>query len=133
MFNTENRRLRIGRTNFGHIASYYITDSYEEFICVLAKLTGNIFQDDSTIYAHITRSMLNHSCEPNCRFEGLDVVAIKPVAVGEELTLDYAMFLDSSAEPFDCQCGAATCRGRIQGTPGNSVSARAKAASEITQ
>jgi D-alanine-D-alanine ligase-like ATP-grasp enzyme len=75
----------------------------------------------------------NHSCEPNCRFEGLDVVAIKPVAVGDELTLDYAMFLDASAEPFDCQCGAASCRGRIQGTPGNSVSARARAASEIAQ
>lgn len=31
-FNDE-RRLRIGRTNFGHVASYYVTDSYESWFC----------------------------------------------------------------------------------------------------
>ena len=29
----DRQRLRIGRTNFGHVASYYITDSYEDWIC----------------------------------------------------------------------------------------------------
>jgi hypothetical protein len=32
VFNTENRRLRIGRTNFGDVASYYVTDSYRPWI-----------------------------------------------------------------------------------------------------
>jgi hypothetical protein len=32
-FNPENRRLRIGRTNFGDTASYYIADSYRPWYC----------------------------------------------------------------------------------------------------
>ena len=32
-FNTDNKRLRIGRTNFGDTASWYVTDSYWKDIC----------------------------------------------------------------------------------------------------
>lgn len=66
----------------------------------------------------------NHSCEANTRFDGLNVVASRAIAPDEELTLDYASFMDEAAEPFECRCGAATCRGRIEGTPGNSVTER---------
>lgn len=66
----------------------------------------------------------NHSCDPNTRFDGLDVVATRPIAVGEELTVDYAEFLDASAEAFECRCGASTCRGRVVGIAGNSVTMR---------
>lgn len=68
----------------------------------------------------------NHSCDPNTAFRGLDVVALRDIAAGEELTLDYATFCDERMTPFDCQCGSATCRGRIEGRPGNSVTARAR-------
>jgi hypothetical protein len=47
VFNVENRRLRIGRTNFGDVASFYITDSYRPWIvdacqthCWVADLLG---------------------------------------------------------------------------------------------
>ena len=47
IFNTVNRRPRIGRTNFGDTASYYVTDSYEPWIicpkqvhCWVADLLG---------------------------------------------------------------------------------------------
>lgn len=66
----------------------------------------------------------NHSCDANTVLDGLDIVACRPIAVGEELTLDYGTFLDEHGEAFDCACGAATCRGRIVGIPGNSVTAR---------
>jgi D-alanine-D-alanine ligase-like ATP-grasp enzyme len=66
----------------------------------------------------------NHSCDPNCAYDGLDVVALRPIANGEELTLDYATFLDEHMEPFDCRCGSPKCRGRVTGTPGNSVTLR---------
>lgn len=69
----------------------------------------------------------NHSCEPNTAYDGLNVVARRAIPVGEELTLDYADFLDDSAEPFDCACGSARCRGRIVGTASNSVTAREQA------
>ncbi len=66
----------------------------------------------------------NHSCDPNTGYVGLNVVALRDIAKGEELTLDYATLLDDSAEPFDCQCGTGNCRGVIQGIPGNSVTLR---------
>lgn len=62
----------------------------------------------------------NHSCNANTRFSGLNIIAIKKIGAGEELTLDYAQFLDENAEPFNCLCGAENCRGLIKGAKGNS-------------
>jgi D-alanine-D-alanine ligase len=56
---------------------------------------------------------LNHSCDPNTWLRGLDLVTRRPVADGEELTIDYATFTGPELEPFDCACGASACRGRI--------------------
>ncbi len=63
----------------------------------------------------------NHSCEPNTGFNGLNVVALAPIAVGAELTIDYAELLNEEGEPFQCRCGAETCRGLVQGTAGNAL------------
>ncbi len=67
---------------------------------------------------------MNHSCEPNTGYAGLNVVALRDIRAGEELTLDYATFLNEDAAPFACRCGSAQCRGMIRGTPGNTVTAR---------
>lgn len=66
----------------------------------------------------------NHCCDPNTEFNGLNVLAIKNISKGQELTLDYAHFLDENMEPFDCQCGSSKCRGKISGSPGNSLTNR---------
>jgi D-alanine--D-alanine ligase len=66
----------------------------------------------------------NHSCQPNTAYDGLNVIALKPIIPGQELTLDYASFLDDRMEPFECRCGAPGCQGLITGKPGNSVTAR---------
>jgi D-alanine-D-alanine ligase len=66
----------------------------------------------------------NHSCDPNTAYLGLNVLATRDIQEGEELTLDYADFLDENMEPFDCQCGSPKCRGRISGTIGNSLTHR---------
>ena len=63
----------------------------------------------------------NHSCEPNTAYTGLDVIALRPIKKGEELTLDYAAFLDENMEPFQCSCGSQNCKGLITGTPGNAI------------
>jgi SET domain-containing protein len=58
---------------------------------------------------------LNHSCEPNVGVQGQIVfVAMREIAIGEELTIDYAM-IDHDTEPMDCRCGAAGCRRVITG------------------
>ncbi len=63
----------------------------------------------------------NHSCDPNSEYNGLNVITLRQVPMGEELTLDYATFLDKNMQPFHCHCGSANCRGLIMGLPGNSV------------
>ncbi len=58
----------------------------------------------------------NHSCNANTGYDGLNVIATRDIELGDELTLDYALFLDDSMEPFACQCGSANCREMIFGT-----------------
>jgi D-alanine-D-alanine ligase len=62
----------------------------------------------------------NHSCRPNTIYDGLNVIALRDIKNGEELTLDYSHLLDESAEPFDCTCGAPQCKKRITGNKENS-------------
>lgn len=66
----------------------------------------------------------NHSCSPNTAYKGLNLVAIRQISAGEELTMDYSELLNESAETFDCQCGAPGCRKKITGSKGNSVTLR---------
>jgi D-alanine-D-alanine ligase len=66
----------------------------------------------------------NHSCNPNTAYKGLNVVALRPIKKDEELTLDYATFLDNHMEPFSCKCGEIGCKGFIKGMENNSVTAR---------
>lgn len=68
----------------------------------------------------------NHCCEPNTAFDGLNVLALQNIKAGEELTLDYAQFLDENMEPFSCECKSEKCRGLIMGIPGNSLTHREK-------
>jgi D-alanine-D-alanine ligase len=63
----------------------------------------------------------NHSCDANCEYQGLNVVTNRAIKKGEELTLDYAQFLDHTMEPFECQCGSSKCRGLIKGKAKNSL------------
>src|SRR5262245_48804369 len=73
----------------------------------LAPLTSEEFEG--------VMMFLNHSCEPNVGVQGQIVfVALRDVAVGEELMLDYGT-IDHDAEPMACRCGEATCRGTITG------------------
>lgn len=57
----------------------------------------------------------NHCCDANCHYIGLNVFLNRPVKKGEELTLDYAQFLDETMEPFQCSCSSALCRRWIKG------------------
>lgn len=61
----------------------------------------------------------NHSCDANTGYSGLNVIALKKINKGAELTLDYAKFLDDNMMPFHCTCGSPNCRGTITGKAGN--------------
>lgn len=60
---------------------------------------------------------LNHSCNPNGGVLGqITFVAIRDIAAGAELTLDYAMIDANPAEHMICSCGARECRKNITGS-----------------
>lgn len=64
---------------------------------------------------------VNHSCEPNAGFRGqITLVAMRDIAVGEEVTFDYAMtdieFTgDIAWDVTTCRCGRTQCRHTITG------------------
>jgi D-alanine-D-alanine ligase len=59
---------------------------------------------------------INHCCDPSAWLQGLDVVARRPIARGEQITLDYATFCNEVMTAFECHCGVADCRKLVKGT-----------------
>ena len=58
----------------------------------------------------------NHSCDPTLWAVGAaDLTTRRPVAAGEELTIDYGTISDDATFEMTCTCGAASCRGAITG------------------
>jgi len=62
----------------------------------------------------------NHSCDPNTMLdtEKFQIVAIRDIAVGEEITYHYCTTefdLLAKNEHFQCRCGSENCIGIISG------------------
>ena len=59
---------------------------------------------------------INHSCIPNCQLRNAtQLIAMREIAVGEELTYDYATSDASDYDEFACACRSDECRGRVTG------------------
>lgn len=64
-----------------------------------------------------TADFLNHCCNPNAGVSGqLALVALRDIAPGEEVCLDYAMTDGSPYDEFPCACGVPHCRGWVTGS-----------------
>lgn len=59
----------------------------------------------------------NHSCDPSVFFDTstMQVLALKPIQPGDELTFFYPSTEWEMAQAFDCNCGSYNCLRRIQG------------------
>lgn len=60
---------------------------------------------------------INHSCEPNVFFDtfSMEILALKDIEVGDELTFFYPATEWDMAQPFACTCGAPNCLDLIRG------------------
>jgi len=103
----------------GHIADGSVVAGLPEAIrdsafpiaadCFLAALTREEY--DGVLMR------VNHSCEPSVGMGGnVLLVAMRDIAAGEELTIDYALFLGDPGFAMACRCRAAACRGVVTGT-----------------
>lgn len=84
------------------------------------EVENTAVQVDDDVYILPTEPGLayksNHSCEPNCGFEGqITLVALRDIAEGEHVAFDYAMCDSTPYDEFACLCGSARCRGQISG------------------
>jgi SET domain-containing protein len=58
----------------------------------------------------------NHCCDPNAGYDGTDaIIALRAIAAGEEIRMDYGTFSFSFDHAFVCRCGAPSCRGKVTG------------------
>lgn len=59
----------------------------------------------------------NHSCDPNCFFDtrSRQLIAIRNIGLGEELTFFYPSTEWEMDRPFNCTCGSDQCLGVISG------------------
>jgi SET domain-containing protein len=80
--------------------------------------------DDALFIAHKNKEELkknfvyiNHNCNPNCGMKGNngEVISIRDIKNGEELTIDYAMFMNNNSS-MKCSCKSKECRKVITGT-----------------
>jgi hypothetical protein len=60
---------------------------------------------------------LNHSCDPNLGWAGeRTLVALRDIAAGDELTVDYATVIVDAGFVMMCHCETYRCRQVIEGT-----------------
>ncbi len=69
---------------------------------------------DKIRYRYYWRFM-NHSCVPNTYIRNLEVVALKLISSGEQITFNYNTTEFDMAAPFVCNCGQSPCLGLIRG------------------
>ena len=74
------------------------------------QISDDFFVVPSTIEEIKSGGAFNHSCNPNVGWSGeITAVAMRDIAIGEELVMDYGMY-DSSRNSFICNCNAKHCR-----------------------
>lgn len=89
-----------------------------------AMRTGSlVMQWDKDLFSVETRGEdptynINHSCDPNAWMQdAFTLVASRPIATGEEITADYALWEsdESYVSAWVCACGTLYCRTRVRG------------------
>lgn len=78
-------------------------------------------QIDRKLYMGLSGNIydyLNHSCDPNSGLiicnEAVNLVAIKVVNKGSEITWDYSTTMDEDSWEMDCRCGTGLCREKVR-------------------
>ena len=93
-----------------------------------ARVEGKlVMQLDENIYSVELRGedetyFMNHSCDSNVWMtDAVTLVARKTIPIGEELTVDYALFevVEDFTAEWECVCGSTVCRKQVTGRDGD--------------
>jgi tyrocidine synthetase-3 len=85
----------------------------------MSEITQFSLQIHADLHLHDPYFMgkILHSCDPNTLvdMEQRQFIALKPIAPGDMVTMDYAQTEDVLFKTFICSCGAPNCRGLVTG------------------
>ena len=86
---------------------------------IVSEITQYSLQitDDCHVHDPFFMGKVLHSCDPNaeCDVVRREFRAVRPIAAGAIITMDYESTEDLLFKPFECACGAPACRGWIAG------------------
>ena len=102
-------------TAFPIMAGQVILDIVENGTKLDGPERHSIEVKDIGHYMHSSGRYTNHSCDPTAFVSAFGtLVALRDIEAGEEITFDYTVSESSITSPFDCDCGAENCKGRIE-------------------
>lgn len=83
----------------------------------ITYLTVQVSENEHVILRPEYLQYINHSCNPNAFFDvdSMNLVALKDIQIGEELTFFYPSTEWKMVQPFDCFCNSDNCLDRIEG------------------
>lgn len=93
-----------------------------EFVSLPAEQKNHSLQVEEEIYLVTDADReevdyFNHSCDPNAGLAGqICLVAMRGIAIDEEVCFDYAMSDGSDYDEFVCACGCPKCRSVVRGS-----------------
>lgn len=102
--------IRVGGRLVGTDELQQLIDTSEHYVDTLT-----VFEDVHLVLPDSTAVHFgNHSCAPNLWHVGpYEIATRRPIAAGEELTMDYATQTGAPGFSMTCRCGAAECRGVV--------------------
>ncbi len=88
--------------------------SMPELLRGALKRYGYRERDGSVVLCWDHARFNNHSCRPACRTVGDFDIAVRDIARGGELTIEYGVI--NVFDELECSCGEAMCRRTIRGS-----------------
>jgi SET domain-containing protein len=89
-------------------------ETYNNFLQTAIQIDKDLIYSPTREDQYSDIEYLNHSCEPNAGFKSpLHLIAMRDIAGGEEITMDYAMCISSDIFAMECECGRPNCRKEI--------------------
>jgi SET domain-containing protein len=104
------------------IKSFKTRDVISKFSAATVSIIPTYLTVQTGFQEHITLQptflqYINHSCNPNVFFDTTqyELVALKDIKVGDELTFFYPSSEWDMTQSFECNCGSKNCLHNIKG------------------
>jgi SET domain-containing protein len=108
------------RKSFSRLSAAQLEDLTPSIRTTFLRFAYNTTPEEITGTFHPERvrhpvNYINHSCEPNAGYDGVDaIVALRRISAGEEICMDYGTFSFSFDHEFKCTCGTWACREQVR-------------------